>query len=441
MFDGNMKGCKPMADTPGTRTTLTDLLHEYYSDQVYKQIPTRNLFMKQLETTIPTLAHGGKQFNIHLRYNYAGGTGTLAEGDSLPQATATNIDLSQVGFAYHYFKISLSGQAIITTQGGSKFAVVEALSEEIDTKAQAFAQSLNRQSCGDGLARLCQADGDDDGGGNVTVDNASGWTGYSNSDINGARHLSVNQTIQFRDSSGTAHDAGLLISGITPGAGPSTSAILALTGTSTSVADGDYAYIAASTTAENDNYGHEMPGIKSLIDDSTINTTTQGVNSDTYPEWRSQVGYGSTPGTAEALTSLRMNALATDIEVIAQGKTGFMATSPDVWNTYANLEDQNNTIMNAAVFDNAWPTLNFNGINVFRDPYLADEIYYVDPSTIAFYQPGSPGWIDFGGGSRNQTLDKDQMFATYMHYLTLGISNRAKNGKLVDITTVTATLL
>ncbi len=428
-----------MADTPNTRTTLTDLLHEYYSEEIHKQIPTRNLFYNQLQTIVPTMAHGGKQFNIHLRYNYGGGTGTLAEGDNLPQATASNIDLSQVGFAYHYFKISLSGIVIATTQGGSKFAVVEALSEEVDTKTQAYLQHLNRQTCGDGLARLCQLDGDDDGGGNLTVDNASGRTGYANSDVNGARHLTVNMTVQSRDSGGSVEDAGLLITAITPGAFPATSAILAVTGTSTSVDDGSYLYVAASTTASNDNFGHEMPGIKSLIDDSTINTTTQGVNSDTFPEWRSRVQYGATPGTAEALTSLRLNEMATDIEVYSKGNTDFLATSPGVWNTYANLEDQNNTIMNATTFDAAWPSLNYNGKPMFKDPYLADEIYFVDGSTIAFYQPGSPGWIDFGSGSRHQTLDKDQMFATYQHYLTMGISNRGKNGKMVDITVVSNT--
>lgn len=428
-----------MADTAGTRTTLTDLLHEYYSDRIYKQIPTRNLFMRQLQTVVPTLTHGGKQFNIHLRYNYGGSTASLAEGDDLPQATATNIDLANIGFDWHYFKIALTGQAMITTQGGSRFAVVEALSEEIDTKTQAFTQSLNRQSCGDGLARLCQAQADDDSSGNVNVYRAGGWAGYANSDVNGARHLTVNMRIQFRTSGGTAHDGGVLINAITPGVFPSTYAILALTGTSTAIAAGDYAYIAASTTASNDSWGHEMPGIKSLIDDASINTSTQGVDSDVNPEWRSQMGYGSSPGTAEALTSLRMNELATQIETVAQGNTSFMATSPGVWNTYANLEDQNNTIMNAPTFDAKWPSLNFNGMSLFRDPYLADEIYFIDGSTMAFYQPGEPGWIDMGGGSQNQTLDKDQLFATYRHYLTFGITNRAKNGKMVDITVISKT--
>lgn len=428
-----------MADTPGTRTTLADLLHEYYSDEIHKQIPTRNLFMNQLQTVVPTMSHGGKQFNIHLRYNYGGGTGSKAEGDNLPQATASNIDLSQVSFAYLYFKISLSGQVMVTTQGGSKFAVVEALSEEIDTKTQAYLQHLNRQTCGDGLARLCQAQADDDAAGNVNVYRASGWSGFANSDVNGARHLTVNMLIQFRTSGGSVHDAGLLITGITPGKFPSTNAILALSGTSTAITAGDYAYVTSSTTASDDNYGHEMPGIKSLIDDSTINSVTQGVNSDTFPEWRSRVQYGETPGTAEALTSLRLNEMATDIEMYSQGNLDFLATSPGVWNTYANLEDQNNTIMNAATFDAAWPSLNYNGKPMFKDPYLADEILFIDGSTIAFYQPGSPGWIDFGGGSRHQTLDKDQMFATYQHYLTMGISNRGKNGKMVDISVVSKT--
>lgn len=420
-----------MSHTVETRTTYTDVMHEMYEAGVERLIPERSLFLKKLQTIIPTDGNGGKQFNLAVEYNSMGGVGSLAESDSLPQSLPGNFDNAVIPFNWHYFVMSISGQLMATSEGA--YAAVPALTKEIDTKTTAFAQMINRQVCGDGNAILCQADGDDDGAGNVTVDNAGGWSGFNGSAVNGHRYLSINQYIFFRDSSGTARTAGVKITGITPGAYPATSAILALSGTSTDIADGDYAYQAASTTASNDAYGHEMPGVKLLVDDNTVAATVQGISADTYYEWRSNVGYGATPGTAEALTKLRMNDLYSRI-MFNGGNTNFIAASPAVWTTYGALGDNNNIIMNAKEYDVAYPALAFNGVPVFQDPYLADEMYFIDTSSLAFYQAMPAGWLDFGQGAFGQTTDKDEMVATWKWYLTMAIKNRAKNGKMVDIT-------
>lgn len=420
-----------MAHTLETITTLTNLLKEIYAPIIEVQTPEKALFLKKLQTVVPTVLHGGKQFNIFVEYDAKGGVGTLAESDTLPISTPSNNDVATVSFNYHYFRVAVTGPVMAVTANNT-MAAAEAMTNLIKVRQRAFAQHLNRQCCGDGLAILAQMDGDDDGAGNLTVDNAGGWSGQNNSACNGHKFFSVNQYINGR-TAGTACTSGLLVTAVTPGAFPSTSAILAVTGTSTDYDDGDYLYAAASATASNDDYGHEMIGVKGLVDDNTVAVTLQGISATTYSEWNSAMGYGATEGTAEALTTIRMMNLHDDVTENG-GQTDFIAASPAVWVTYGNISDQNNQIMNATTYDVAWPTLNFNGIQLFKDSYLADNMYFIDTSTIKIYQPMGPGWIDKGGGSIGQITDKDEFEATWRWYATLGITNRAKNGKMVDIT-------
>ena len=421
-----------MAHTPETRTTLADVLNEVYRPMIIAQSPEQALLFRRLETVIPKDQMGGKNFNIHVRYNAMGGVGSAGEGDSLMQSLPGNYDLATLSFYWHYFTMSVSGQAMATS-ANNVYAAMEALALETDVKTQAFYQMLNRQACADGLAILAQQDGAV-AAQVITIDNAGGWSGFNGSNVNGHRYLTINQYIQCRDSSGTAQDGGLLITALTRGAYPETSAYMTVSGTCSSCADGSYYYQAFSTTASNDAYGHEMPGVKQLIDDNSVAVTVQGISATTYPEWRSQIGYGATPGTAEALTNLRMNDLYSDVLVNARGNIGFITTSPAVFTTYAHMVDNQNIIMNAETYDVAYPSLSFNGIPVFQDPYMADEMYFIDPSTVKFYQSVEPGWIDYGGSPYEKTPDKDELQATWRWYLTMGIENRAKNAKLVDIT-------
>lgn len=424
-----------MANVTTTRTYIDDLLKYVYGPMIVEQSPEQSLFMKKLDTLVPKLGHGGKSFNIAVQYDSKGAATSLGESDYLPASVPGNWDLTTIPFYWHYFTVCVSGQAMATSDDSNE-AFAEAAAREIIIKQRAMNQMINRQMCSDGNGILCQVDGAV-AGQVITVDNAGGWSGFNNSAVNGHKFISDNMYIQARDSSGTVHDAGLLITSYTPGAFPTTSATLTVSGTCSSVTDGDYVYQAASSTASNDAYGHEMPGIKLLIDDNTVAATVQSISATDYPEWRSQIGYGATHGTAEALTALRMMNLLSDIQINGAGQTSFIATSPGVWMTYGALADQNNTIMNSATYDLAYPTLNFNGIPVFQDPYLADEMYFVDPSTIAIYQALAPGWIEEGGSvlhqHRGNTGSKDEFEANWRWYMTLGISNRAKNGKMVDI--------
>ena len=426
-----------MAHVMETRTTYDDFLKYRYRDAIIQTLPEFSTCMQKIQAKSAHLPFGGKSITFPVRYNSMGGTASLDAGDPLPVSLPGNRDNAVVPIYWHYFGCAVDGQTIATSED-KESAFAQAWAEKVLVGTRAYRQNLNRQMCGDGNAILAQVDGAV-AGQDITVDNAGGWSGYNASAYNGDRFFTTNMYIQARNSSGTAHDAGLKVSAVTLGSDPSTSAILTVVGTCSSVADGDYLYMAASATASNDAYGHEMPGLKLLIDDNTVAVTVQSISATTFPEWRSKIGYGATHGTAEALTTLRMMNLVSKIQVYGGGKTDWIITSPDVWMTYGNLADKGNSIMNAKVYDTAWPTLEFMGVEVWQDPYMPDEMFFIDNRSLAIYQAGEPGWIEDSKGAvitqvKGNTAAYDQMEAYWRDYKTLGINNRAWCGKLTDIT-------
>ena len=181
-----------------------------------------------------------------------------------------------------------------------------------------------------------------------------------------------------------------------------------------------------------------MLGVRILIDDSTLASSVQSIDGTANPEWNSQVAHGATRGTAEAITTLRMMTLMSDIQIEGGGKTDFILTSPGVWLSYGNMADQINQVVNAKTYDTAWPTLNFMGIDVFQDTYTADEMYFIDKRALAIFEAGSQGWIESSGGIISQrkgaSAAYDEFEAYWRWYMSLGILNRQWCGKLIDIT-------
>ena len=422
-----------MAHTYETITTFTDYLKYRYKDMIIECLPEYSTLLQRLEKGAGKVDFSGRSITIPLSYNGMGSVATVAEGDQLPFSLPVNIDNATISLFYHYFGCAVTGQAMAVS-ADNKGAMAQAWAKEVASKTRGFRQHLNRQLVGDGNAIICQVDGNASGQ-TLTVDNAGGWSGFNNSDVNGDRFITANMYVQARNSSGTVHDGALLVTSIAKGVFPSTSAILTVTGTCSAVIDGDYLYNSTGTVSV-DNYGHEMSGIKVLIDDGTIAASCQGVTSATYPEWRSYVHYGTTSGTAEALTNNRMMNMYNDVTVYGGGKVDFIVTSPAVWLTYGNLADSSATVVNPTKYDTAWPSLSFFGVEVTQDPYMPDEMYFVDKRALKLYECGVNGWIEDDGVIIKQVRGStplDAYEAYWKYYLSLGIENRAWCGKLVDI--------
>ena len=412
--------------TVETRTTIDNLLKYDYAPAIIDMTKEQSATLTLIEQKAGKVAFGGKSFVIPLQLNNMGSTGSVAENGDLPDSVPGQWLNAIVPIKYHYFSLAVSGPAMATT-GQDKFAWAQAWTQEVMVKTRAFRQQLNRQICGDGNAILAQVDGAV-AGQVITVDNAYGLSGYNSSDVNGARFLSGNMKIDAYTGSSIRGTGGWLIDSYTRGAFPSTSATITINAAHdiSAVADGDYIYVAGSK-------GNEVAGLRLLVDDNTVATTVQSLSATDYPEWRSVVGYGSTPGTAEALTTNRLQTTIDDIETYNGGKVDYMLTSPAVWLTYGEMARANNVIMNAKTLDTGWTALEFNGYNLFKDPYMVDEIFMLDNRSIKIHQAGTQGWLDDDGKIVKQIHGKDAWEAFWGWYMNLSISNRAWCGKLVDI--------
>jgi len=429
-----------MAHTPETRTTFDGLLKYVYGPIVRQLTPTHSVLLNFLKTKSGTKSFSGKSVNLGVLYNSHGSAMSVDETDPLPVSLPTNHDLTTIPLSYHYFAANVTGQAIAVSDDRIG-ALAAAWATIIKVRQRAFAQDVNRKLCGDGNAILCQVDGFTGSGQAITVDNAMGISGQRDSDVNGAKFLSKNMYIQSRDSGGTVEDAGLLITSIsTAAAWPSTSAVITVTGTATSVDDGSYFYKSGSATASTDAYGHEMNGIDSLIDDAAGATTSiQSIDCATNGEWASQVVRGATPGTAEALTTARLMQMYNMLTVNAQSMPDLHVVSPAVFLEYGNMADANNQVMNQATYDTGWPALDFMGKPVYQEPYCLDKWYAINTDALAMYETGPADFMSDDKGAvitqrKGASAAYDDYEAYYNWYMLLAIEERAKCGKLVDIT-------
>lgn len=413
--------------TQETVTSIDNILKEDYAPAIIEATRKQSATLDLIEQKAATVPYGGSTFIIPIELNSMGSTGSVAENGDLPDAMQGQWLNAAVAIKSHYFSIAVTGQAKAVTSS-DKFAFASIWGRKISIANRAYRQQLNRQICGDGNAILAQVDGAPNAA-VVTLDNAYGLSGYNNSDVNGTRFVSGNMKVDFYSSAGALRDSGgVTISSFTRGAFPSTSGTITVSNAAdiASVIDGDYMYVAGSK-------GNEMSGLRLLIDDHTVATTVQGIDASAYWEWNSHVGYGSTPGTAEALTNNRMQVLMDDIESYGGGNIGFILTSPAVWLSYGEMARSENQIVNAKTLDTGWKVLEWNATQIYKDPYMVDEMYFVDPSAIAMHQAGSAGWIEGTGGNITQITSKDAFQATWAWYVNLAISNRQKCGKLVDI--------
>jgi len=416
--------------TPETRTTFDNALKYVYEEPLRDITPERSVSLKLLKKGVGKTGYMGKSINLGLRLNYFGSASAVAESGYMPDSTNVNIVNAVIPIKYNYFSLSVTGPSMATTRD-SVGAFAEAFAEQDFNKRKSYAQHMNRQALGDGNGYLAQVDGTPSLSGSdytITLDNAFGKSGMNNSAVNGHTFVSSNMKVTFYSGSSKRDDGGVLISSWTQGTFPSTSATITCnSGDCDEVADGDYMYTQYG-------YGNEIAGLDLLIDDNTIAATVESLSADTYSEWRSKMGYGATPGTAEALTRMRMMTLQSDIEA-GGGLTDFILTSPAVWLTYGDTCAAENIQTNAKVMDNGFQVVEFNGMPIYKDPVMWDEMFWVDTDTIKIYEAAPEGWLNFDGNVTRLSPDrKDEWEAYWAWYMNFGISDRSKNGKLVDIT-------
>lgn len=413
--------------TVETLTTYANLLKRDYAPAIITATKEQVTLLNLIESRIGKQAHGGSGFYIPLEFNYMGSTGFRAEGGELPDSTPGTWANTVVPIYYAYFTACVSGPAMALTDG-DKYAWAGAWQRELAIKTRSWRQHLNRVLNGDGNGILAQVDGNPVST-TITLDNAYGLSGLNNSDVNGARFIAPNIKVDFYSGSTIRDSGGVTLTAVTPGAFPSTSAYVTASGTITSVVDGDYMYVAGS-------YGKEAPGMQLLIDDGTKAATFQSVTVASYPEFKSHIGYGSTPGTAEAFTDNRFMTLKTEIEDSGGGIVSWGYTSPAVWLTIGNTINAERQYVNVEKPDTAYTgdTISKAGVQIYKDSYCPDNLFLIDNRALSIHEAKPAGFLEqMDSGVVYRYGNTDQWAANYGWYFAPAVSNRQWLGKMVDI--------
>jgi hypothetical protein len=421
-----------MASTDTTRTTIDGLLKYDYAPEIEIMNKEQNILISLMENTFATRSpYGGKSFIIPLEQNFMGATGARAEGGLLPYAKPKTWLNAVVPIYYNYFTIQVTGPAM-KTSGSSAMAWAEAWTRDLLLTNRSFNQQMNRQINGDGQAILAQVDGSISIGGTyttVTLDNAYGISGRNNSAVNGGKFITTNTLVDFYTGA-SASASGITPVVVTPGAYPSTSATVTFVNSgAASILDGDYMYLASSK-------GYEIPGIRLLIDDGTVASTFQSISTTDYSDWKSIVKYGSTPGTAEPWTTLRMTDLEDEITSQGNGQIDAYLTSNAVWITIGEIMRQEGYTVNAETLDTGKVVWQFNGHPVYKDPYSLDDIYTIDKTAIKLFEAAPQGWLEDGGSVISRVAGYDTYTASWAWYMTPGVTNRKKLGKMEDVSVI-----
>jgi hypothetical protein len=94
--------------------------------------------------------------------------------------------------------------------------------------------------------------------------------------------------------------------------------------------------------------------------------------------------------------------------------------------------------VNPETLDTGWTVIKFNGVPIYKDPYSFDTITAIDSSVVKLYEAAPQGWLETDGGvierDHSASNQRDNYVAFYGWYMTPGISNRKRIGKMVDIT-------
>ena len=420
-----------MAHTPTTTTTLADILKDDLAPSIVQATAEKSFLLSILEQKVGKVAYGGKAFIIPLQFNNMGSTISVTDSDTLADAMPGSYEQASVPIYGSSFSLALTALSMAVSDA-DKYAWAEAMAADVMVKTRAFRQQQNRKLNSQGTGILAQAAANASTV-YVTVDNAHGLSGFNDSVVNGDRFVTPNMKVDFytgasiRDTPG-----GATITAITRGSFPSTAAILEFTAAAdiNEVVDGDYMYVAGSK-------GNEYPGLGLLIDDGTIGTTFQSVVIANNPEFASHVHYGSTSGTAEAITDKRIMNLIDDVE--AEGGTvDWALTSNAVWLTIMDMMKAQTQLVsintNKTPLDTSFPGIEYAGFDIFKDPYSIDHLYLVDNRAIKIREVQPQGWMEYDGSVLHQVSQTTVYAAYWMWFMTPAIENRKWTGKMQDIT-------
>ncbi|MFF5977078.1 phage major capsid protein [Streptomyces sp. NPDC012769] len=393
-----------------TLTTASNILKEIYEPRIRDQLQNHLKTSKRLEQTSEGVTSdvGGKYvvFPIHVRRNT--GIGARLENEQLPTAGNQGYARAQVGLAYLYGAIRLTGQAMQLAKTNSQsFAAV--LDQEVNGIQTDLAKDYNRQVYGTSVGVLATVSGANTG---TTIPTTN------------TQYLQIGMLVDIYNSAGSTLK--------TQAGGVTITAIVKDTSFTVSVAPGT-ATAANDVVVRQGNLNRETIGLSQIVDNTG---TLYNIDPTVEPEWKSVVSGNS--GVSRALSESLMIKMVDDIYTNG-GNTTAIFTTLGVRRSYFNLLQQQRQYVNTETFDGGFKGLGFTTDNG-DIPVVSDvdcqpkSMYFINEKELKIYRESDWSFMDEDGSKWQRVIGYDAYEATLYKYCQLGTHRRNSHGLIEDIT-------
>lgn len=392
-----------------TLTTATNILKEIYEPRIREQMQNHLKTSKRLEQTSEgvTSEVGGKYvvFPIHVRRNH--GIGARLEMEQLPVAKNQGYARAQVGLAYLYGSIRLSGQSMELAQSNFQ-AFASVLDEEVNGIQRDLSKDMNRQVYGTSVGTLMTAN--------------AAYTGVNVIPTDNTQYMEVGMQVDVFDSTGvTSRASDREVTAVVKDTSITVSGA-ALTGG----ADGD---IVVRTGSLN----RETIGLSQIVDDAS---TLYNIDPTVEPLWQSVIDENG--GVNRALSEALMIREVDDIYTNG-GNTTAIFTTLGVRRSYFNLLVQQRRYCDTKDFEGGFKGLAFTTDNG-EIPVITDvdcqpnRMYFINEKELKIYRESDWGFMDRDGSKWQRVIGYDAYDATLYKYCQLGTHRRNSHGLIKDIT-------
>ncbi len=338
----------------------------------------------------------GKVYEYPIKITRSQGTGAYAEGGALPTAGRVKTAPVRVPVRYIAHRITLTAQAIETTES-NRGAWKPALRMEMDDAIDSLSNDRARAICADGRGVLCLVnDTTPSGSATVGIDAPGGFAGT----INGGRFLNEGMVVEFiNPSSGAIRSSARTVSSV---ASDGTSVTLS-SAPAAAVADNDYMVRAANTSVtdvSDTSYQKDPMGLSGLVDDGTNVATLHGINRTTVPLWQSTVISAAGPWSADVVQR------AIDLaKQVGGGKVAELWGHESTRRLYVSSMESDRRYMGADLMRPDGGTasarggqLTFGGLPFKEDRYFPyGSLFLLDPSGLERYVAQRGKWEDRDG--------------------------------------------
>ena len=440
----------------GTLTTVDSILKEYYLGPVQEQLNNEVLLLSRIEARSEDLV--GKAAFVPLHTGRSSGIGAVAESAALPAAGNQSYARAEYDLKYLYGRIQVTGPSMAKTKSDAG-SFLQVLKGELDGVRADLTKDLARQIYGTGDGVIATGTPDATTATTHTITLAD-WEPLKKG------QLYVGQLVNcFVQSTGVA-TAGTITEFTISAVSIAAAATSTITITSTSVAmtavlvtitrAGSVSAAQSLNRFNNTTRSNEIDGLRRVVNsftpaaaaeaNGTIASATLATANgksgslgkiDAYSAtyWDNQRAFGATPGTAEALTIMRVQQ-AINLARQQGAAPSAIITSLGVQREFYRLLQANQQFVAPGGTDYAsgFSTLTYNGMPVIADldaPY--GKMYILDESTLKVFSDQDWHFLDGDGQTLRQVAGYDAYEAIMVRYMNMGATNRNKNVVINDI--------